>query len=84
MGYIGGVWVVTSTVVTESNTWDLCFSSINVNSLNVSSYKEGHCKTLEKLVAITGGGSDIIFMSDCRLGSVGFLSGIFSPDRDDF
>ncbi len=50
---------------TESNKWDLCFSSINVNSLNISTYKKGHCKTLEKLVAITGRGSDIIFMSDC-------------------
>ncbi len=53
---------------TESNTWNLCFSSINVNTLNVSSFKDGHCKTLEKLVAITNRGSDVIFMSDCRLG----------------
>jgi exonuclease III len=45
-----------------------CFSSINVNTLNISSYKDGHCKTLEKLVAITHRGSDIIFMSDCRIG----------------
>jgi exonuclease III len=59
---------VAGTVVTESNKWDLCFSSINVNSLNISTYKEGQSKTLEKLVAITGRGRDIIFMSDCRLG----------------
>jgi hypothetical protein len=48
--------------------WNLCFSLINVNTLNISTYKEGHCKTVEKLVAITNRGSDIIFMSDCRLG----------------
>jgi hypothetical protein len=59
---------VAGMAVTESNKWDLCFSSINVNSLNISTYKDGHCKTLEKLVAITGRGRDIIFMSDCRLG----------------
>ncbi len=53
---------------TESSTWNLCFSSINVNTLNISTYKEGHCKTVEKLVAITNRGSDVIFMSDCRLG----------------
>ena len=37
-------------------------------TLNISTYKEGQCKTIEKLVAITNRGSDIIFMSDCRLG----------------
>ncbi len=39
-----------------------------MNTLNISTYKEGQCKTIEKLVAITNRGSDIIFMSDCRLG----------------
>ncbi len=60
--------VVTVIAGTESNKWNLCFSSINVNTLNISTYKEGQCKTIEKLVAITNRGSDIIFMSDCRLG----------------
>jgi hypothetical protein len=55
-------------VGTESNKWNLCFSAINVNTLNISTYKDGQCKTIEKLVAITNRGSDIIFMSDCRLG----------------
>ena len=63
--YIG---CVLGLVGTESNTWNLCFSAINVNTLNISTYREGKCKTLEKLIAITKRGSDIIFMSDCRLG----------------
>ncbi len=29
------------------------FSAINVNTLNISTYKDVHRKTLEKLVAIT-------------------------------
>jgi len=62
------VYVVTGRIGTESNTWNLCFSSINVNTLNIPTHKDEHCKTLEKLVAITSRGSDIIFMSDCRLG----------------
>jgi hypothetical protein len=33
-----------------------------------SFYSEGPCKTVEKLVTITNGGSDVLFMSDCRLG----------------
>ncbi len=47
---------------------NLSISAINVNTLNISTYKDGPCKTLEKLVAITKRGSDIIMMSDCRIG----------------
>ncbi len=47
---------------------NLTLSAINVNSLNVSTYKETGCKTLEKLVAITDKGCDIILITDCRLG----------------
>jgi len=47
---------------------NLSLSAINVNTLNISTYKEGPCKTVEKLIAITNRGSDIIFMTDCRLG----------------
>ncbi len=53
---------------TESNTLNLSISAINVNTLNISTYKDGPCKTLEKLVAITKRGSDVILMSDCRIG----------------
>ena len=34
----------------------------------MSTYKEGPCKTTEKIVAITNRGSDIILITDCRLG----------------
>jgi hypothetical protein len=34
----------------------------------MSTYKESGCKTLEKLVAITEKGCDIILITDCRLG----------------
>jgi hypothetical protein len=56
------------TAGTESNQVNLTLSAINVNSLNVSTYKESGCKTLEKLVAITDKGCDIILIPDCRLG----------------
>jgi len=46
----------------------LVISSINVNTLNISTFKEGACKTVEKLVAIRRRNSDIILMCDCRLG----------------
>jgi hypothetical protein len=65
MWYIGILSVIG---LTESNTLDLSISAINVNSLNVSMYKEGTCKMVEKLVAITQRGCDIILMSDCRVG----------------
>jgi hypothetical protein len=42
-------------------------SAVNVNSLNLSSFKEGGCKTMEKLVAFMRQKSDIIILSDCRL-----------------
>ncbi len=54
--------------ITESNLVDLSISAINVNSLNVSTYKNGPCKTVEKLVAITQRGCDVILISDCRIG----------------
>ncbi len=47
---------------------NLTLSAINVNSLNMSTYKESGCKTLEKIVAITEKGCDIILITDCRLG----------------
>ncbi len=53
---------------TESNTLNLSLSAINVNTLNISTYKDGPCKTMEKLVAVMNRGSDVIIMSDCRLG----------------
>lgn len=46
----------------------LSISAINVNTLNVSSFKESGCKSIEKLVSIMQRGSDVILMSDCRLG----------------
>ena len=36
--------------------------------MNISTYRDGPCKTLEKITAVTNRGSDIILMSDCRLG----------------
>jgi len=39
-----------------------------VHTLNISTYKDGNCKTIEKLVAITQKQCDIIIMTDCRLG----------------
>jgi len=54
--------------VTESDTLNLSISAINVNTLNISTYKDGPCKTVEKLVAITKRGSDVILLTDCRLG----------------
>ncbi len=63
-----GLIVLHGIIGTESNPVNLTFSAINVNSLNVSTYKEGGCKTLEKICAITQRGSDIILISDCRLG----------------
>jgi hypothetical protein len=38
-----------------------------VNSFNLSTFKEGGCKTLEKLVSIMHRKSDIIIITDCRL-----------------
>jgi exonuclease III len=38
-----------------------------VNSFNLSTFKEGGCKTLEKLVSIMRRKSDIIIITDCRL-----------------
>ena len=54
------------TGITVSKLLNLDISAINVNSLNISSYKDGMCKTAEKIVAITQRGSDIIIMTDCR------------------
>ena len=53
--------------ITESNPPNLVISAINVNSFNIASYREGGCKTLEKLVAIMRRNSDFIIMTDCRL-----------------
>jgi hypothetical protein len=47
---------------------NLSLSAINVNTLNISTYKDGPCKTMEKLVAVMNRGSDVIIMTDCRLG----------------
>ena len=58
---------MTAPNVTESNFPAFAVSAINVNSFNLSTYKEGGCKTLEKLVAIMRRKSDIIIITDCRL-----------------
>jgi hypothetical protein len=58
---------VNAPAVTESNFPNLAVSAVNVNSLNLSSFKEGGCKTMEKLVAIMRRKSDIIILTDCRL-----------------
>jgi hypothetical protein len=58
---------VTAPYCTESNFPNLAISAINVNSFNIASYKEGGCKTHEKLVAIMRRNSDFIIMTDCRL-----------------
>ena len=47
---------------------NLSLSAINVNTLNISTYKDGPCKTVEKLVAVMKRKSDVIIMTDCRLG----------------
>ncbi len=49
-------------VGTESNKWNLCFSAIKVNTLNISTYKDGQCKTIEKLVAITSRGIVTLYL----------------------
>ena len=54
-------------MILESKFPSLTISSINVNTFNISSFKEGGCKTMEKLVGIMRRRSDIIFISDCRL-----------------
>ena len=54
-------------VLTESNYPNLSICSLNVNSLNVSSFKEGGCKTMEKIVALMRRKCDIIILMDCRL-----------------
>jgi len=54
-------------VLTESNYPNLSICSLNVNSLNVSSFKEGGCKTMEKIVAVMRRKCDIIILIDCRL-----------------
>ncbi len=47
-------------------------SAINVNSLNISTYRKTvECKTWTKLEAITQWKSDIILMSECKLGKKG-------------
>jgi len=51
----------------ESNYPNLSICSLNVNSLNVSSFKEGGCKTMEKIVAVMRRKCDIIILIDCRL-----------------
>ena len=58
---------MTAPAGTESNFPNLAVSAVNVNSLNLSSFKEGGCKTMEKLVAIMRRKSDIIILTDCRL-----------------
>jgi hypothetical protein len=58
---------VTALIVTESNFPSFAISAINVNSFNLSTFKEGGCKTLEKLVSIMRRKSDIIIITDCRL-----------------
>ncbi len=58
---------MTAQIVTESNFPSFVVSAFNVNSFNLSTYKEGGCKTLEKLVSIMRRKSDIIIITDCRL-----------------
>jgi hypothetical protein len=60
--------VAAGTKSMESNLLNLSLSAINVNTLNISTYKDGPCKTMEKLMAIMKRGSDVIIMTDCRLG----------------
>jgi hypothetical protein len=61
------IYIVTAPLVTESNFPAFAVSSVNVNSFNLSTYKEGGCKTLEKMVAIMRRKSDILIITDCRL-----------------
>jgi hypothetical protein len=49
---------------------NLVITYINVNSFNVSGIGAGSLKTLVKVEGVTGGGADIICMSDIRLGIV--------------
>jgi hypothetical protein len=73
---------VTVPFVTESNFPTLAISSININSFNLSTFKEGGCKTMEKLVAIMRRKSDIILITDCRLkGGVEKIRKIFRVGR---
>ncbi len=59
--------MVTVPIFTESNFPNLVVSAVNVNSFNLSTFKEGGCKTMEKIVAILRRNSDIIILTDCRL-----------------
>jgi exonuclease III len=47
---------------------NLVISYINVNSFNVSGIGAGSLKILVKVEGVTGGGADVICMSDIRLG----------------
>jgi exonuclease III len=51
----------------EFKQFNLNFSSINVNSLNVSTLGKKNSKTLIKIEGITHKCSDVIFLSDIRL-----------------
>jgi hypothetical protein len=74
--------VVTAPIFTESNFPNLVVSAVNVNSFNLSSFKEGGCKTMEKIVAILRRNSDIIILTDCRLkGGVEKIRKIFRLGR---
>jgi hypothetical protein len=80
--YILGVHHVTVPLVTESNFPNLVVSAVNVTSFNLSSFKEGGCKTMEKIVAIMRRNSDIIILTDCRLtGGVEKIRKIFRLGR---
>jgi hypothetical protein len=57
----------TDTAATETNPLNLSISAKNVNTLNLSTYKNGLYKTLEKLMAIINGGGDVILMLDYRM-----------------
>jgi hypothetical protein len=60
--------LLTDTAATETNPLNLSISAKHVNTLNLSTYKDGPCKILEKLMAIINRGGDVILMSDCRMG----------------
>jgi Reverse transcriptase (RNA-dependent DNA polymerase) len=57
---------------------NLVITFINVNSFNVSGIGAGSLKTLVKVEGVTGGGADIICMSDTRLGkSASYVERLF-------
>ena len=55
----------------ESGKINLTFSSLNVNSLNVSTLGGKVSKRFVKIEGITGKKVDILFLCDCRMGRKG-------------